>query len=75
RAGHRGYPYERGPINPSGITCNKTLKGSPLYTLVLAKWLLESFVTKFIRDNLRIASIIRRPIEAARLNGTHLDAI
>lgn len=35
----------------------------------------HKWVTKFIRDNPRIASVIGRPIEAARLNGTHPDAI
>ncbi|TIA27368.1 hypothetical protein D6C78_11080, partial [Aureobasidium pullulans] len=59
---------------------NKTLKASPLRTLVLAKWRLEfylgnEFVTKFIRDNPRIASVVGRPIEAARINGTNPEAI
>ena len=35
----------------------------------------HKWVTKFIRDNPRIASVIGKPIEAARINGTHPDAI
>ncbi|TIA08251.1 hypothetical protein D6C80_09323, partial [Aureobasidium pullulans] len=35
----------------------------------------NKFVTKFIRDNPRIASVVRRPIEAARINRTNPEAI
>ncbi|KAI5193416.1 hypothetical protein E4T38_09962 [Aureobasidium subglaciale] len=35
----------------------------------------KRWITKFIRDNPRIASVIGRPIEAARINGTHPDLI
>ncbi|TIA14070.1 hypothetical protein D6C80_05872 [Aureobasidium pullulans] len=35
----------------------------------------NKFVTKFIRDNPRIASVVGRPIEAARINGTNPEAI
>ncbi|KAI4750748.1 hypothetical protein E4T52_16693 [Aureobasidium sp. EXF-3400] len=35
----------------------------------------KRFVTKFIRDNPRIASVIGRPIEQARIDGTHPEAI
>ncbi|KAI5193410.1 hypothetical protein E4T38_09964, partial [Aureobasidium subglaciale] len=35
----------------------------------------KRWITKFIRDNTRIASVIGRPIEAARINGTHPDLI
>ncbi|THY67134.1 hypothetical protein D6C86_10555, partial [Aureobasidium pullulans] len=35
----------------------------------------NKFVTKFIRDNPRIASVIGGPIEAARIDGTNPEAI
>jgi hypothetical protein len=35
----------------------------------------HKWVTEFRRDNPRVASVIGRPIEAARNNGTHPDAI
>ena len=35
----------------------------------------KRFVTKFIRDNPRIASVVGRPIEQARIDGTHPEAI
>ncbi|KAI4819775.1 hypothetical protein E4T45_10534 [Aureobasidium sp. EXF-8846] len=35
----------------------------------------KRFVTKLIRDNPRIASIVGRPIEQARINGTNPEAI
>ena len=35
----------------------------------------KRWIQKFIRDNPRVSSVIRRPIEAARVEGTHPDAI
>jgi hypothetical protein len=35
----------------------------------------KRFVAKLIRDNPRIASVVGRPIEQARINGTHPQAI
>jgi hypothetical protein len=35
----------------------------------------KRFVTKFIRDNPRIASVVGRPIKRARIDGTHPEAI
>ncbi|KEQ68172.1 hypothetical protein M436DRAFT_58991 [Aureobasidium namibiae CBS 147.97] len=35
----------------------------------------KRFIPKLIRDNPRIASVIGRPIEQARINGTNPEAI
>lgn len=35
----------------------------------------KRFVTELSRDNPRIASVIRRPVEQARIDGTHPNAI
>ncbi|KEQ99275.1 hypothetical protein AUEXF2481DRAFT_36591, partial [Aureobasidium subglaciale EXF-2481] len=35
----------------------------------------NKFVTKFIRDNLRIRLVIRRPIKATRINRTNPEVI
>jgi hypothetical protein len=35
----------------------------------------KRWINKFIRDNSRVASVIGRPVEAARVNGTNPDAI
>jgi hypothetical protein len=35
----------------------------------------KRWLTKFIRDQPRIRSVVGRPIEAARINGTHPDAL
>ncbi|KAI4745529.1 hypothetical protein E4T50_04116 [Aureobasidium sp. EXF-12298] len=56
---------------------NKSLKASLPHTLVAVKWLpgFYRFVTKFIRDNPRIASVVGKPIKQARIDGTHPEAI
>lgn len=35
----------------------------------------KKWLTKFIQSHLRIKSVVGRPIEAARINGTHPDLI